>query len=150
MLVIMSVSRRHLHPHPGFRFDPEALGRMLRDRFPEIDFAMLLGSARDGRVPPDGDIDLAVCTAGRLKLDLRMRIAEAVRELAPEATADVGQFNGAEPVYRFEALKGRLLFARDMDRFAAAFSLACREYEIQMRHYRRQFEYRLKRREIAA
>ncbi len=148
--MIMTASQHHLHPHSGFRFDPEALGRLLRERFPEIDFALLMGSARDGSVPPNGDIDLAVCVDGRLNLDLRMRIAETVRELTPEASADIGQFNGAEPVYRFEALKGRLLFARDMNRFAAAFSLACREYESQMHHYRRQLEYRLQRREIAA
>jgi hypothetical protein len=46
---------------------------------------------------------------------------------------------------RFEPLKGRLLFARDMNRFLDAYSLACREYESQMRDYERQARYRLQR-----
>jgi len=59
-------------------------------------------------------------------------------------------FDRAEPAYRFEALKGRLLFARDHERFLDAFSLACREYESQIYDYERQAGYRLKRREAAA
>jgi hypothetical protein len=46
-------------------------------------------------------------------------------------------------VYRFEALKGRLLFARDRDFLAEFHSLTCREYETQMIHYARQRRYRL-------
>jgi hypothetical protein len=37
--------------------------------------------------------------------------------------------NSAEPVYRFEALKGRLLFTRDHDFYIKFFSIASREYE---------------------
>ena len=139
----MSLAKRDKRPHAGFQFDPDALGKLLKGTFPEIEFALLMGSARDGVVPAGGDIDLALYTRDRLGLGLRMRVAEAVREWLPDAEVDIGQFNGAEPVYRFEALKGRLLFARDMDFFAGAFSLACREYESQMQDYHRQFSYRL-------
>lgn len=126
------------------------MGAVLRERCPELDFVLLMGSARDGRVPPGGDLDLAVGMQGKLTMDLLDRIHEVVAPLAPGVPVDVGHFDRTEPVYRFEALKGRLLFARDQERFLDAFSLACREYESQMHDYERQARYRLERDMVAA
>lgn len=145
----MSLSKREHKSMEGclMVFDPARLGDALRDACPEVDFALLMGSARDGTIPPGGDIDLAVSLQGRLTFELRQRICDAAGRVAPGVEVDLGRFDGCEPVYRFEALKGRLLFARDRDRFAAAFSLACREYESQMHDYERQAVYRLARRD---
>ncbi len=131
-------------------FDPAALGEALRAECPEVDFILLMGSGRDGRIPPGGDLDLAIGLRDRLTYELRGRIAQVVGRLAPGVDVDVGRFDGTEPVYRFEALKGRLLFTRDQERFQDAFSLACREYESQMHDYERQAAYRLERKTVAA
>lgn len=141
----MSLSKREAKSNRETHFDPEVLAKVLRDGCPELQFALLLGSARDGVIPPGGDLDLAVALDGPLDFKLRNRLAELVRTLIPEADLDLGYFNRAEPVYRFEALKGRLLFARDPDVYAGHFSQTCREYERQMWDYLRQARYRLQR-----
>ncbi len=143
----MSLSRRdHADRAPtAVEFDPSRLAEAIRMGCPHVDFALLMGSARDGRVPPRGDLDLAVSVRGRLGLDSLGQIIQAAESAVPGVPVDVGCFDRAEPVYRFEALKGRLLFARDLDRYLDAFSLACREYEDRMIHYRRQRRYRVER-----
>jgi hypothetical protein len=147
----MSLSKREPRLRVSIAgFGPEALAAALREECPEVEFALLMGSSRDGQIPPGGDLDLAVCAPEGLSFDLLERMTAIARRVAPEVELDVGCFNHAEPVYRFEALKGRLLFARDMDRFLDAFSLTCREYENQMVHYERQARYRLERGEVAA
>lgn len=147
----MSLSRREERGNTApLDFDPAALAMALREACPEVVFALLLGSGRDGRIPPGGDMDLAVSIDSRLSLDLVDRITAVAQRFAPGIAVDVGCFDRAEPVYRFEALKGRLLFTRDQDRYLDAFSLACREYESQMVDYRRQARYRLERREQVA
>jgi hypothetical protein len=130
-------------------FDPAALGTSLRDGCPEISFALLLGSACSGHIPPGGDLDLAVSVVSGLSLPLVQRITGLAQGVVPGADIDIGCFDRAEPVYRFEALKGRLLFARDLDRFLDAYSLACREYESQIHDYERQARYRRQRYEVA-
>ena len=55
---------------------------------------------------------------------------------------DLGTLNGAEPVYRYEALKGKLLFVRDRERWLQFYSRTCRQYESQMFHYQKQLAYR--------
>jgi len=126
-------------------FDPDALGVALRDECPEISFVLLLGSGRDGHIPTGADLDLAVSLDSALTFDLVDRITAIAQRFAPGVEIDIGRFDKAEPVYRFETLKGRLLFARDQERYLGAFSLACREYESQMMDYRRQARYRLQR-----
>ena len=146
----MSLSRRESHKNiSSVDFDPDALGTALRDECPEILFALLLGSARDGHIPPGGDLDMAVSLGSRLTLTLLERITAIAQRVLPGIDIDIGCFDRAEPIYRFEALKGRLLFARDNDIFLDAYSLACREYESQMYDYERQARYRLQRKEVA-
>jgi hypothetical protein len=78
-------------------------------------------------------------------LALAERITAVAQGIVPGVDIDLGCFDRAEPVYRFEALKGRLLFARDQERFLDAFSRTCREYESQIWDYQRQAGYRLER-----
>jgi hypothetical protein len=75
-------------------------------------------------------------------LDLYARLQDAVARVAPGPRCDIGVLGGAEPVYRYEALGGRLLFARDRDSYLELYSLTCRQYEAQMLDYERQFRYR--------
>jgi len=74
--------------------------------------------------------------------DFYSNVEEIAGDFFPTVRCDTGILNSAEPVYRFEALKGRLLFARDQERYASFFSQACREYESQMFDYERQRCYR--------
>lgn len=147
----MALSRRELKAGvTPATFDPDALGAALREACPQVDFALLMGSARDGRVGRGGDIDLALGMRDRLTSELLDRITALADRFAPGVVADIGHFDRAEPVYRFEALKGRLLFARDQERFLDAFVCACREYESQMLDYERQAHYRLQRNMVVA
>ena len=133
---------RSTRQHSG-RFSVTALARALKKRCPDIQFALLHGSARDGVVRPGGDVDLAVFVARRPTLATYRRIWDAAAPVVRGAEIDAGILNGTEPVYRFEALKGRLLFTRSRELYCRFFSLACREYESQMASYERQKRYRL-------
>ena len=126
-------------------------------------FAYLHGSAAvSGVVPAHSDLDVAlfvdpvVLNAGSgagtiadpvttgyplcAAYDAVARVAESV---APGVRCDIGILNGAEPVFRFEVLKGRLLFCRDREQWLHFYSLTCREYESQLFHYEKQHRYRV-------
>jgi predicted nucleotidyltransferase len=140
----MGLSKRYLSENKEeIRFDTDRLGALLLERLPEAVFCLLTGSAAEGKVAPESDLDLAFLVDGRPSFEFHTRIADAVAELLPSVRCDTGFLNNAEPVYRFEALKGRLLFVRDRERFASFYSITCREYESQMASYERQRKYRL-------
>lgn len=132
--------------HEGVSFDVDTLAEAIRTACPDIEFAYLLGSSRDGSVPPSGDLDLAVAAgpAGEAgPWEMAEQISSALPRELKHVRLDLGFLDHAEPVYRFEALKGRLLFRRDEERWLDFFSLTCREYEETMVHYRRQWNYRM-------
>jgi len=105
----------------------------------------------EGLVRPHSDLDLAVyldpkCLQKGSSFDLLEFYSTAqqvVEDVVGPVRCDLGILNGVEPVYRFEALCGRLLFSRDEDLRASFFSLTCREYEHQLFDYERQRRYRL-------
>ena len=139
----MGLAGRHLSGHTRtLQFDPAVLAARMRETCPEVVFACLMGSACDGAVKPGSDVDLALYLESPPTLDLYGRVDEPVQSVAPGAFCDVGWLHRAEPVYRFEALKGRLLFTREDETFASFFSLTCREYEEQLADYERQYAYR--------
>jgi len=125
------------------RFDINKLSALLKENCPQICFALLHGSAKDAQVRPGGDIDLALFINGKPTLALFEKVSECVEALAPDVQCDIGILNNAEPVYRFEALKGRLLFFRNEEQYLHFFSVSCREYESQVADYQRQQRYRL-------
>jgi predicted nucleotidyltransferase len=140
----MSLSKRHLSEHKEpVLFDPAALGAALRDACPDVLFAFLLGSSRDGFVAVASDIDVAVYVKGKATLDLLAHVEETVSRHAPGVHCDAGVLNSADPIYRYAALEGRRLFARDEEAYLRFFSLTCREYEDQLRDYDRQHRYRM-------
>lgn len=124
-------------------FDLRQLAEAVEKACPEVVFAFLLGSARDGVVRPGGDIDIAVYTPSKPTLEFYNRLIRAVEQVAPFAEVHPGILNRANPIYRFEALKGRRLFVRDMAVYAEFFSITCREYETRMFEFARQRRYRL-------
>jgi predicted nucleotidyltransferase len=139
-----------MNNRPGkITFDIDELASALERRCPELIFALLHGSAKDGAVCSGSDIDLAVFVQGELKPALYANIHEEVMRMIPAVKCDIGILNRAEPVYRFEVLKGRLLFSRDMEKYLRFFSLTCREYEDQIADYKRQRLYRIEARKMA-
>lgn len=130
-------------PSATITFDVRQLGDALRERCPDVAFALLHGSARSGVVSPGSDIDVAVYCPRRVSAHVLLDVMEAVGQVVPGVECDVGVLNGADPVFRFEALRGQLLFARDREQYLDFYSLTCREYESQMADYQRQHRYRL-------
>lgn len=125
------------------KFNVDKLADLLKNQCPQICFAFLHGSAKDGQVKQGGDIDLALFIEGKPTLELYEQVSGVVEVVAPKAQCDIGILNNAEPVYRFEALKGKLLFFRNQEQYLNFFSLTCREYESQIADYQRQKRYRL-------
>ncbi len=139
----MSLSTSHLNTNTAdIPFDRHELGRRLAERLPEAIFCLLHGSAKDGVVRPGSDLDVAFYLKGPPTMAFFDIVEEVVARTAPGARVDVGVLNRAEPVHAFESLGGDLLFCRDMDAYAAFFSLSCRRYEDAMASYRRQYRYR--------
>ncbi|HUX13644.1 MAG TPA: nucleotidyltransferase domain-containing protein [Spirochaetia bacterium] len=141
----MSLSKRYLDRNPNpIDFDPDALARRFEEELPEIMFAYLLGSAAgQNRVPPHSDLDLAVCLSGDSSFELYSTVQDICTAVVGDVRCDMGILNNAEAVYRFEALKGRLLFTRDREAWLTFYSRASREYEHQMFDYEKQRRYRL-------
>ena len=150
----MPISKRYLDTNPQpIRFDVEALAAALDQALPEAVFVYLLGSAASGTVNAHSDIDFAAYLAAEGnapapprevdRVSFYDRAAEVVERLVGAVRCDLGILNTAEPVYRFEALKGKLLFIRDREQWLRFYSITCREYEHQMVHYEKQRRYRL-------
>lgn len=139
----MSLSRKHLAENVvPVHFDPDLLASVLKEQLPEVEFCFLMGSAVSGVVKAYSDLDLAFYLTEKAGLGFYTKVSEMVRQVVPDVRVDIGILNSAEPVYRFEALKGHLLFARDQERYLTFYSRTCREYESQMFDYERQRRYR--------
>jgi len=99
---------------------------------PEVIAAWLFGSAREGQVRQDGDIDIAVLFDVKPDLDTLCSLRFDLQGKCPQAEIDLVPLNNASPILQFEALNGRLLWSADDDRRAEFSSLAAREYEDSM------------------
>ena len=58
-------------------FEIEKLTAALKTACPEVVFALLHGSAKDGQVRQGGDIDIALYVEGKPKLSLYQQIYDA-------------------------------------------------------------------------
>jgi len=125
------------------KFDSEKLSKALEFTCPEVVFALLHGSAKEGDVRPGSDLDIALFVDAKPTLETYQTAYDAIESVVAGVEPDVGILNGAESVYRFEALKGNLLFCRDRGKYTTFFSQTCRQYEFQMADYQRQHRYRL-------
>jgi predicted nucleotidyltransferase len=139
----MPLSKRYLdtqeHQTP---LDADGIAGLLEADYPQIDFALVLGSAAGGAIGPHSDLDVAIHCRGPLSLHERVSLIAAIESLHRGVRCDLGILNFAEPVYCFEALKGRLVCARDQEQWIRFYSIACRQYESQMFHYDKQRRYR--------
>ncbi len=132
------------------KFEIEKLSGELKRQCPEVVFAILHGSAKDGFVKAGSDVDIAIYVHGKMTLELYRRIYEIVNSITPDNEPDIGILNNAEPIYRFETLKGKLLFTRDENKYLDFYTITCREYENQIADYERQRKYRLEAKKYSA
>lgn len=109
------------------RIDIERLTDALNS-VPAIRFALLFGSARDGiLLKIDSDIDVAIYLNHEPDLDERAHLLGLLQDAVGSDRVDVVFLNLTNnELLQREALKGRLLFCRDLETYAAFFSLADR------------------------
>ncbi len=109
---------------------------------PTVIAAWAFGSAQAGVLRPGGDVDIGILVEAPLtlaaQLDLLMRLQAALHV----EDIDLVILNNANPILRFEAISGRLLFCRDAQCRAEFASLTAREYEDEMALWQRSLRYR--------
>ncbi|MFW5802809.1 MAG: type VII toxin-antitoxin system MntA family adenylyltransferase antitoxin [Verrucomicrobiota bacterium] len=109
--------------------DLDKLGEYLH-RDPRIVGATVFGSARDGRVRPGSDLDLAVLFDAPLPAEDFLDFYSALCDQVPGVEkVDLICLNQADPILAFEAISGTFLCTNDKEKMAGYFSLVCREYE---------------------
>lgn len=125
------------------KFSIETLAQTLEQNVPEIDFALLFGSAKTGFVKVSSDIDIGVFLNVPATPEIILSIMKTV-ENAAEVRCDVSILNTASEILRFEALKGRVLFVRQnkMADYAGFYSLTCRQHEDTTAWMQKQLAYR--------
>ncbi len=125
------------------RFSLEKLSEILEQSVPEIDFALIFGSSQKGEIKESADIDIAIYINTHPTIDLFLKIVRKVENYT-KCRCDLSILNTATEIFRFEALKGKLLFVRDnkIDDYAQFYSLTCREYEEKIIWMKKQLSYR--------
>lgn len=126
-------------------FDTNQLALELRKQFPEILFAYLFGSAKDGNVRPGGDVDIAVWVdENAKKIDLIPKIVGLVEKNIAGAPCDLVFLNDAGDQLAFSVLQGKILFIRNEARelHSSFYSQTCREYEDTIAWMKKQLQYR--------
>lgn len=106
--------------------------RQVFENTPQVIAAWAFGSAKDGKVRPGGDLDIAVLFEGYPSLDERLELLIQLQRAFDFEEVDLVVLNNASPITRFEAVSGRLIFSRDASRQAEFVSLTAREYEDEM------------------
>ena len=125
--------------------DITSLTELLEQMFPEVLFACILGSAKEGSIRSGGDVDIAIWLEDpSTRLDLIPRLTGSVESLTHGASCDLIILNEAGSQLAFEALQGRLLFVRNeaIELYSGFYSQTCREYEDAIAWMKKQLQYR--------
>ena len=140
----MPLSKHHIDTQETeIPVDFHGIKSLLESQYPQILFALVMGSASEGTIAKYSDLDVAVYLEKKGGWELLSSVMQSIGDLHQGVRCDVGVLNNAEPVYCYEALKGKLLFTRDQERWLTFYSVTCREYETQIFHYQKQLQYRL-------
>jgi predicted nucleotidyltransferase len=142
--ITMSMSQRYLNKNvEEHSFSVRELAEKLERGCEEVSFAYIFGSSSDGIVNSGSDLDLAFYLTCDVSLHFYSKVTEIVESIVPDVRIDIGILNNTEPVFRYEVLKGRLLFSRDQESYLRFYSLTCRLYESQIFDYEKQHKYRM-------
>ncbi|MFA5043924.1 MAG: nucleotidyltransferase domain-containing protein [Kiritimatiellia bacterium] len=102
---------------------------------PRVVLAVLFGSAKNGAVRQDSDVDIGVLLSPALTpVAFYKFYVEMTAKLSSIAELDLIDLNHAGSILAFEALCGRRIFVRDNEIVAAFSSRVAREYEADMLH----------------
>ena len=126
-------------------FNMDILATKMKQQFPEVLFAFIFGSSKDGLIRNGGDVDIAVWIRDpKNKLELIPRLVGMIESETPGVQCDLVFLNEAGAQLSFEALGGNHLFVRDeaLDLYSGFFSLTCREYEDEIAWMKKQLKYR--------
>jgi predicted nucleotidyltransferase len=104
---------------------------------PGLVAAWAFGSSQDGHVGPGSDIDIAVLFESPPSLEMQIALLAKLQDALHFEDIDLVVLNDANPILRFEAISGRPLFCRDLERRAGFASLTAREYEDAMALWQR-------------
>lgn len=110
-------------------FDINRLSENLKQA-KEVDFAYLFGSARDGVVGNDSDIDIAVYLNCECDLDVLCDLSTLI-EKSTGVECDLSILNTTSPVLGMEVIKGKLLFVKKdkVNAYVNFYAQTCRKYE---------------------
>ncbi|MDR2585288.1 MAG: nucleotidyltransferase domain-containing protein [Prevotellaceae bacterium] len=124
-------------------FEIDRLSSCLLAQFPDIAFAYLFGSAKEGVVKEGSDVDVALYYTGN-DIFIRFKVAEALEKVLPGLIFDLVELKKADPILSFEAIRSKLLFVRPeaMDCYLHFYTLTCRKYEDQIFWMKKQLAYR--------
>ncbi len=100
------------------------------------------GSAQDGHISEGGDLDIGILFESPPSLDELAELRSDLQQALRFDEIDLVALNRANPLLRFEALSGRLIFCRDLVSRADFASLTAREYEDEMAQLRLALSYR--------
>ena len=97
--------------------------------YPQIISVWLFGSAQDGELREDADLDLALLFNTQPTLDELASIRADLQESLQIEEIDLTSLNDADSVLAFQAVSGRLIFCRNLEKKVDFVSLTAREYE---------------------
>jgi predicted nucleotidyltransferase len=95
------------------------------------------GSAQHGQVAPGSDADVAVWFEASPPFEQQLALLARLQEALGLDEIDLVVLNDANPILRFEAISGQMLYCRDRNRCAGFASLTAREYEDAMAFWER-------------
>ena len=122
----------------------EKIAKLL-ETVPEIQFALLFGSAKTGIIKEGSDVDLGICLRkAHSELDIMLKISALLEDNLPGIRFDIVNLHKASPILRFEALQGEVIFLPDdnIDSYSDFYSKTCAEYEDQVFWMKKQLQYR--------
>jgi len=128
----------------SININPQLIADSIRNNFPDIAFAYLFGSAKEGVVKNGSDIDIAVYYKGSDAF-IRLTVTEVLEQIVGrDIPIDVVELQKANTLLAFEAISGNLLFVRDneMENYADFYTLTWRKYEDEAYRMKKQLEYR--------
>lgn len=100
--------------------------------FPDIVAVWVFGSAQNGRILPNSDLDIAVLFKSSPNIDKLADLRAALQDALKIDEIDLLVLNAVDSITGFEAVSGRTLFCRDPGRKAEFVSGIARQYEDDM------------------
>jgi len=121
----------------------QTISTSISTRFPDIAFANLFGSAKEGEVKEGSDVDIAIYYTGTDSF-VRFGVMEELEKVLPGFIFDIIELQKADPILAFEALSGSQLFVRPeaIHTYVAFYNLTCRLYRDRIYWMKKQLEYR--------